>query len=347
RYEVVVAFGGAGPLADRLARAGVRTTSITSLERDVSIGGDLKSLFALLSVIKKERPDIIHVNSSKIGGIGAFAARIMGVKRIVFTCHGWPFNEERGFFSTRLIRFLSWLTVIFSHATIAVSERDLFDGQKMVGVRSKLRLVHNGVREPALKTRADAAAFIRSLAAKKGVIIDERDFIVGAIGELHKNKGYEYLLAALAELKSDTKLVVFGEGEEHEGLEAMAAALGINNRVAFAGFVPEAAAYLAGFDVIVLSSIKEGLPYVVIEAGFAGLPVVATNVGGVKEIVEDMRSGILVQTRKPDDIAQALDMLKQEPEKAASFGRALRESTIAEFSLPRMVEGTIVVYEGR
>ncbi|HVY55654.1 MAG TPA: glycosyltransferase family 4 protein [Thermodesulfobacteriota bacterium] len=346
RFEAVVAFGGSGTLAEKLAAAGIRTMSVDSLQRDMSALADAKSFFRLYSIFKAERPDVVHVNSSKVGGIGAFAARITGVPKIIFTCHGWPWNEDRGLLSLWSIRFFSWLTIVLSHQTIAVSARDLNDGKRLFGIKDKLVLVHNGAKIPNFKEKTEARAHLQAAARAKGVAIADSDFLVGAIGELHKNKGYEYLFPAFSSLDSRFKLAVIGEGEERDRLETLARSLGLEERVALLGFIENASTYLRGLDAFVLSSIKEGLPYAVIEAGFAGLPVVATNVGGVKEIIDDMRSGILVQTRKPDDTARSLDLIASDPDKARSFAEALSEKVQKEFALSRMVSETVAIYRG-
>lgn len=345
RFEPVVVFGGAGALEAKLKEAGVRTISLVSLQRDISVMGDIRSFFGLLSVFRRERPDIVHVNSSKVGGLGALAGRIVGTKRIVFTCHGWPWNEERSLPSLWTIRFLSWLTVMLSHVTIAVSERDLRDGRRLPWAENRIRLVHNGVREPEFIEKSAARGVLAGLARERGVEISNADFLVGAIGELHKNKGYEYLLQAVSKLPAHIKLAIIGEGEERARLERSIREGGLEKRAALLGFVENAPTYLRAFDAFALTSIKEGLPYVVIEAGYASLPVVATNVGGVKEIVEDMKSGILIQTRKPEDIAQAVELLRDDREKALAFGGRLHENILARFSLSRMVDSTIAVYE--
>ncbi|MEK7163232.1 MAG: glycosyltransferase family 4 protein [Patescibacteria group bacterium] len=350
QYESLVVFGGTGPLSLKLAEAGIKTISIPNLARDINIFADISSFFRLLSLFKKEKPDIVHINSSKIGGLGGLAARIAGVPRIIFTCHGWPWNEDRNFFSLSIIKFLSWLTVVLAHETIAVSGKDFSDGKHMFWVKNKIVLVHNGIKSPDFRERAESRAYIAALAKNTGVDIGENDFLVGAVGELHRNKAYEYALRAVAILKQKNipvKLAILGEGEERRFLESLAAKLGIEKDVALAGFVGDAPQYLRAFDALVLSSLKEGLPYVVIEAGSAGLPVVATNVGGVREIIDDMKSGILVQTRKPDEIASALEFMHKNPEKARIFGQNLRQKAEHEFSLGKMIEETIAVYESR
>ncbi|HVT74958.1 MAG TPA: glycosyltransferase family 4 protein [Candidatus Paceibacterota bacterium] len=346
-FEPVVAFGGSGLLADKLATAGIRTISIDSLQRDMSVFTDAKSLFRLVSLFRAEKPDVVHVNSSKVGGLGAFVARIVGVPNIIFTCHGWPWNEERSLASLWIIRFFSWLTVLFAHRTITVSERDWSDGKKLFWVGDKVSLVHNGIRPPELRTKTDARAYIERAATAKGVDISTGDFLIGAIGELHKNKGYEYLLPAIGSLDARFKLAIIGEGEERSKLEMRLADLDLARRVVLLGFIEDASSYLRAFDGFVLSSIKEGLPYVVIEAGFAGLPVVATNVGGVKEIVDDMRSGILVQTRKSEDMARSIELIASDPVRAKAFGESLYNKVSEKFSLSQMVEKTIAVYAGK
>ncbi len=347
-FEVIVAFGGSGPLAEKLKSSDIRTLSIPSLGRDINILDDIKSLCELYRILKKEKPDIVHVNSSKVGGLGACAARMTGIRRIIFTCHGWPFNEDRSFLSLASITLLSWLTVVLSHLTITVSNRDLSDGKKLFGIGRKLRLVHNGVRTPLFKTPDMARTDIIKRAHNLGVHIDTKDVLIGAMGELHKNKGYEYLIEAFAELLLDTdiptKLVIMGEGEKRKEIEELIAKFNLKNHVALLGFVENSPTYLKAFDIFTLTSIKEGLPYVIIEAGFAGLPTVATNVGGVKEIIDDMKSGILVQTRKPTDIAQGLLMLTRQRDKATIFGTTLQEKVTKEFSLEKMVEETIKLY---
>jgi len=346
-FEPTVIFGGVGALAEKLSSAHIKSISIDSLKRDISISSDFVSFFKLFSIFRKEHPDIVHVNSSKVGGLGALAARLVGIKKIIFTCHGWPFNEERGTLSLWVIRFFSWLTVMLSHKTIMVSERDLHDGKLMFGLKNKLILIHNGLKKPDFKTTDNASAYIKELARKSGVKITPEDFLVGSIGELHKNKGYDYLLSAFSKLGKSFKLVIISDGEERFKLNKKIHELGLGQRVALLGFVTEAATYLEVFDAFVLSSIKEGLPYVIIEAGFAKLPVVATNVGGVSEIIDDMHSGILVQNKKPGDIAKSLEFIRVNPEKVRLFGENLYNKVMAEFSLSTMVEKTVELYESK
>jgi len=137
-YETIVAFGGDGILKKKLENAGIRTISVLNLERDINIFSELKVFFNLLKILKQELPDIVHLNSSKIGGLGAFSVRIHNIlhnnkilkikksnknkarTKIIFTAHGWVHKEDRNIISKNIIKFLSWLTVLFSHKIITV-----------------------------------------------------------------------------------------------------------------------------------------------------------------------------------------------------------------------------------
>ncbi|MFZ2500762.1 MAG: glycosyltransferase, partial [Minisyncoccia bacterium] len=130
--DVAVVLGGTGEagsesglLAERLQEAGIRTLFLKSFMRDISLIREFKALRELIYILKSERPDVVHLNSSKAGGLGAVAARLTGVPRIVFTAHGWPFWEPRNFVAQKLIYFFSWITVMFSHAVITISDYDL------------------------------------------------------------------------------------------------------------------------------------------------------------------------------------------------------------------------------
>jgi len=348
-FESVVIFGGTGPLAEKLAEKNVRTISIPNLSRNINPFVDILSFFKLVKIFRLEKPDVVHVNSSKIGGLGALASRMTGVRHIIFTCHGWAWNEDRGSMSLTLIKLISWLTVILSHTTITISERDFSDGQNILWSKNKIKFVHNGINSPEFMEKIASRSFITDLSNKKGISIGENDFLIGAIGELHKNKDYKHALEAIFILKQKkipAKFVIMGEGEEKDELESITKNLRLEKDVVFLGFIKNAPKYLRAFDSFILTSIKEGLPYVVIEAGFASLPVVTTNVGGVREIIEDMKSGVLVQTRKPDEVASGLELIYNNADRALLFGQNLKEKVEHDFSLSKMIEKTIEIYKG-
>lgn len=279
-FDVAVAFGQPGQLAEKLHAAEVRTLPILSLERDVSFLADAKSFFELARLFRAEKPDVVHVNSSKAAGIGALAARLIGVPRIIFTVHGWPFLEPRSAVNRAFMYFFSWLTALLSHAVIVVSEHDLAIARRMPCVARKIVRIYNGI-DP--HPHLGSGERIRS-AFPAGARI------TGTIGELTRNKNH---ISLLKEAQKDPELhvAIVGEGELRAWLEAKIKECGLEGRVKLFGFIPAREA-LRGFDTFALPSLKEGLPYVLLEAKAAGLPIVANRVGGVGEILDakDMNS---------------------------------------------------------
>lgn len=288
QFEIGVVFGQQGLLAEKLAGSRIATHPILSLQRDVSIVADLKSFFELLRLFRAEKPNIVHVNSSKAAGVGALAARFAGVPRIIFTAHGWPFWEQRNFFSRAVIYLFSWLTALFSHTVIVVSDYDLSVAKRMPFVGRKIVRIYNGID---LKFPLDSADVIRH-SFPKGVRI------TGTIGELTKNKN-QIALIEEARTTPEMYVAIVGDGEDRLYLKKKIEAYGLESRVKIVGFM-WASEVLRGFDVFALPSLKEGLPYVLLEAKAVGLPIIANRVGGVGEILDakDMHDFSLAQMVK-------------------------------------------------
>jgi len=281
-YDVVVAFGGGGVLGTeapgmlktKLDAVGIRTIFVPELTRDVSPLRELRAVFvALLGLFHAERPDILHVNSSKAGGEGAFAARLAGIPQIVYTVHGLPENESRPFIQKVFIRIATWLTFTLVHRVITITESDYKRARSYARSKEKVHLIYNGIAP----MQFGDGEIIRK-AFPPGVKI------TGTIGELTKNKNQKVLIEE-ANTHPDMYVALVGDGEERKNLEQLIARYGLQERVKLFGFLP-AKEVLKGFDVFALPSIKEGLPYVLLEARMAGLPIVANRVGAVAEILD-------------------------------------------------------------
>lgn len=273
-FEVSVAFGQEGLLAKKLREARIMAFPIEALQRDVSLRADVQSFFALWRLFRAEKPEVVHLNSSKAAGVGALAARLTGVPRIIFTVHGWPFWENRNPAARALLFLFSWLTAALSHAVITVSDCDLAVARRMPFIAHKTVRIYNGID---FNLPLGSGDVIRH-SFPKGVCI------TGTIGELTRNKNH---IALVEQAKKNPALYVaiVGDGEERATLEENIQKNNLGARVKLFGFIP-ASEVLRGFDVFALPSLKEGLPYVLLEAKRAGLPIVANRVGGVGEILD-------------------------------------------------------------
>lgn len=361
-HDVVVGFGGNGILANKLRDAGVRTIFIPSLERDVNIVADVKSFFTLIDIFSKESPDIVHLNSSKMGALGASAARLWNgwvratrffnlggtPMRIVFTGHGWAFNEERGDIVRFIIGILHWITIELAHETIAVSKRTRDQVSALPFVWHKLKVIHNGVGPIAVLPKQHALQNI--LGTHANDFLRTEPIIIGTLAELHKNKGLSYAIEGIAQLKKQRPnqnilFVILGEGEERHALEALIQKLDLSSNVFLAGYKENGVTLLSAFDIFLLPSITEAFPYAILEAGKVGLPVIASNVGGIPEVIDDLQSGVLIQSKNPSEVARAIAFLIDNPERRASIGKMLEERIRNRFNIEAMANETFALYQ--
>jgi len=336
-HEVAVLCGGQGELVSRLQSEDIRVVPLPSLNRNISLIKDVKEFISLIKILSRENPGVFHVNSSKMGGLGAVAGRLAGVGRIIFTAHGWEFNAPRPRWQKVLIKFFSWLIVFSSHETICVSEKTKKDIIDLPFIEHKIKIIHNGVDKFELKERAEA---------RKELGVADDELVVGTLAELHKVKGLDVLLQAWQVLSAHNpgKLLILGRGEEQENLQNMAQQLDISDSIKFLGFVENARTLLSGFDIFVLPSRSEALPYAILESGYASLPTIASRVGGIPEIITNGDNGLLVEPENSSDLADTLQMFIRDVELRTRLGRNLKETISKNFSKNQMFEKTFASY---
>ncbi len=342
-YEISVIMGQGGILKSKLEEKGVKTFEISNMKRDISIIGEIKSSWNILKIIWEIKPDILHLNSPKAAGFGAVAGRLVGTRKIIQTIHGWTFNENRGFFSGLAIYFFSWLTMVLCHTTIVIAERESKQAADMPLVdKNKLILIKNGIEKIDFKDREIARSEILSKIGKVGIT---NTTIIGTISELTINKGLNYAIIAMAKIQTPFIFCIIGEGDQRENLQRLITAYNLTDKVFLLGFLDNANQYLKAFDIFTLTSIKEGLPYTVLEAGMANLPVVASSVGGIPEIIENNKSGILVVKEKSGEITRAIEYYINNPTKQTEFAQNLKAKVETEFSLDQMLQKTFALYQ--
>ena len=241
---------GGGKLEEELRHRDIRTLFVPSFMRDVSLLTEWRTFKHLSNLFATEQPDIVHLNSSKAGGLGAVSARLAGVPMIVFTVHGAPWQEDRGVLARGVIAVASWITFLFCHRVIVISQ-DAFERiRSLPFCGKKTRLVHNGI-EPL--------EFLPKEAAREALGIDTSQPVLGAVGELVWNKGYHVLLRAVGVLKRrgiNVYVCIVGDGEERKFIETLVQEEDIEDRVHLAGFVQDAYKILKAFDIFVLPSVK-------------------------------------------------------------------------------------------
>jgi sugar transferase (PEP-CTERM/EpsH1 system associated) len=327
---VVCALDAPGALAPELARLGV---PLAVIARRPGLDAGLPPRLALW--LRRERARLVHTHNASPHLYGALAARLALGPRVIHTKHGRNAPDvPRKVLCNRLAAALSDRVVAVSADAAQVAL-----AVEHVSPR-KVVTILNGVDTAEIRPGADPAAARAALGVPGG------GFHVGCVARLDPVKDHGTLLAAFARLRAarpDAHLTLVGGGPERATLEALTAALGLLGAVTFAGERHDVASVLAAFDVFALASRSEGLSLTLLEAAAAGLPAVATRVGGNAEVVVDGETGLLVAPADPAALAAALAALAARPDRAA-LGAAGRARVVRHFSAERMAAAYHALY---
>lgn len=344
KFESVVALGGQGELKDRLEQAGIRVISIASLERDISLRKELDFAKELFGIVRRERPYVFHVNSSKAGGVGTLIGRLCRVPKVIFTSHGWAFNEDRPEWQKLVIKGLHYLTVLLSHRTIMVVGA-LLKQLDLPGVEKRSKIIYLGRSVGATFARDEARARLCEL-VKLDPTTSEQEIWIGNIGELHPIKRQAILIASMAPLlreQPNLRLFIIGAGELEQQLKRHIEHEGVADRVVMTGNLHDAARFLTAFDVFVLCSHSEAYGYVAHEAGLAGVATIVTRVGGLPEMIEDGVSGLTVPPNDVVALRTAITDLITHKEKRVELAHTHQERMQSR-TLDKMIRATEALY---
>lgn len=341
--EVAVAYGPKGDLTEKLTALSIPQYQIEGLTRDLGFFQEFKAYKGILSILDNFEPDIVHVNSSK-AGISALAARLRG-KKVVFTVHGWAFNERRNALIKLIFKIAYFFTIVFSHKTILVSE-NLKKPISAWPVKKKLSVIPNGIEKTNTLTKKEARTQLAKISPDLIPHLEKTWLLTTA--ELHDSKGIDTMLSALATLREEgaslPHYIVLGEGDERWRLEKLIESYDLAKHVHLLGFVENASQYMSAADIFILPSRTEALGYVLIEAGMAKVPVIASRVGGIPEIIEHNKTGLLVPPSSGGVLAVAIGELLKQKSKQTELANALYARVTDTHTLEKMVTSTKEVY---
>lgn len=283
------------------------------------------------ALVNHLRPDVVHTHGYRADVIAGAVARAHHVPT-VSTVHGFTGNGRQ----TRVYEAVQCIALRHADAVIAVS-RPLVHRLERAGVpRARIHCVPNGFAPPECILERSAAR------QKLGIRADAT--VVVWVGRLSREKGADVMLNAISECDHSWQLSMIGDGPERDRLREQAAKLGIGNRVTWHGFVPNAGSLLTAFDAFVLSSRTEGTPIALFEAMHAGVPVVATRVGGVPDVVASAHA-LLVPPEHPRMIAQALEEIARGRSAATQRSTLAREKLLHSFSAATWLAAVDAIYD--
>jgi glycosyltransferase involved in cell wall biosynthesis len=325
RYRTTIFTAEGGSLIGAAEASGLQVVQLRHMTRGRGVypGADLRGLGELVGLLRAGGFDVVHTHSAKAGALGRIAAKRAGARAIVHSFHGFPFHE----FQPRPVR----RALLETERRLArITDYFLTDGTMVAAQAVRLRLappdrvraivspVDDGIPPATAETRRRARAIL-------GIPHEAR--VLGTAARLDRQKAPVDLVRAVAALgRPDVVLVWLGDGELRPDMERAVRRAGLQARVVLAGERSDVAALLPAFDVFAMSSLYEGLPCAVLEAMVCGIPVVATAVNSVPEVVLPGRTGLLARPHDPGSLACALAFMLDHPADAARMARAAREA---------------------
>jgi glycosyltransferase involved in cell wall biosynthesis len=311
-FDITVAVGEPNHTPDLqkklMSDQRIKVVQLNFLQRPISPIKDFLALFEIKSLYKKIKPDITHLNSTKAGILGA----IFPHKKkhfVIYTVHGWVFNEPMSNFKKNIYKTMEKFSSGKKNKIIVLSEEEKSTGIQTLKIKEeKFSIIPVGIKKQTnILDRFSATKKINSILKKE--VLKEDDFVYGTIANFYKTKDIPNLIEAFnikKERLNNFKCILIGEGEEKEKIETLIKKYNLENNIFLTGFVENAETLLKAFDVFVLPSVKEGMPYTILEAKEHIIPIIATKVGSIPKIIEDKKTGLLVDPNNAQELAKAL-----------------------------------------
>jgi glycosyltransferase involved in cell wall biosynthesis len=327
----------------RLDKSAVPWKLLPSLTREVHLLKDLQTLWQLIRLFREERPALVHTHTSKAGVLGRVAAWIARVPVIVHTPHGHVFYGHFGPLRSWLFLQIERVLSASTDRLIALTESERQDHlDRKVGKVDRFAVVPSGIdRERFGRARVQGKQQPEWFGCPPDALV------VGSVGWLTDIKGHEYLIEAIAKLKQaypSLHLVIIGSGDRHEALLEQAESSGLRDAVHLLGHRDDIEVCLAGMDLFVLPSLNEGMGRALIEAMAAGLPVIASRVGGIPAVISHEQTGLLVPPGDAASLAEALRRLLDRPEWATQLGIAASRSVDSRYGAVSMVHAIDAIF---
>ncbi|MEZ5181039.1 MAG: glycosyltransferase [Acidimicrobiales bacterium] len=345
----VVGLSAGGPYVDALRARGIEHVALAHSTRAMAPHHDVRAVAELSSALGRLRPDVLHTHNPKPGLYGRVVGRARRVPVVVNTLHGLYALPEDPWAKRAVVYGLERLAATCSQAELVQNPEDIDVLRRLRVPDERIVLLGNGLDlarfDPA---RADAGA--RTSARAELGASGPDDVVVGLVGRLVREKGYPEVFEAAEALRSRCPTVRFAaigpdEPDKDDGLGAADRARAERAGVRLLGHRRDVESLYAGMDLFVLASHREGFPRAAMEAAAMGIPVIATDIRGCRQVVDPDVTGLLVPVRDPGAIADAVAVLAADPDRRARFAAAGRAKAEREFDQQRCIDTTLATYD--
>jgi glycosyltransferase involved in cell wall biosynthesis len=345
-YEVL-GVSATGPFVAELTAAGIRHVALPHATRRLSPANDARAAGELYRMLCRLKPDIVHTHNPKPGIYGRLAARAAGVPIVVNTVHGLYARRDDSLARRSAVYALERLATTCSDAELLQNPEDLETLAALRVPRSRLHLLGNGIDVGRFRLDGAAAESRQRLRAEWNIASDE--IVVGVVGRLVWEKGYAEIFEATRLLRTrvpKARFVIAGPAEpgKADAVPSTAVAQAERDGVVFLGYRADVDDLYAALDVYVLASYREGFPRSAMEAAAMGVPIVATNIRGCRQVVDHGLTGLLVPPKDAGALAGAIERLARQSELRASMSRAAIVKAQEEFDERRVIDFTLALY---
>jgi glycosyltransferase involved in cell wall biosynthesis len=308
-------------------------------------GPNFAGAISVLRYARSEGFNILHSHGYKGNIFFGLMPRCFRKLPLVSTLHGY--TSTTGLTKMRFYECLDAFSLKFIDAVVLVNEGMVNHGKLRNRLGQNFHIVNNGIPSSGNQQKR-IVKNNQQLLDPSIIEFCKNGFTIGTIGRLSKEKGLNYLIDSVKILISqnlEVRLVILGEGRQRKFLERKIEDEGIETRVILPGYVNSAKKYMPFFDVFVLSSLTEGLPVTVLEAMQARIPIVATRVGGLTKVLENGKTGILVNPRRSDELADAISHLINNPDKGYQIAESAQSIVFHKYSSQQMAKNYLSIYE--
>lgn len=348
RYKVRVAIGSDGgkDLIEKLNGINVETLILKNLKRKISPMNDIRASFEIRDLMGEFQPDTLFLLSSKAGFIGSlalvFPSKIRHI-RIIYRIGGWTFNDPWPIWKKKLWIRLEKLSAGWKDIIIVNNRHDLAQANTLgIKPREKTVLIHNGLDPYKLDflDRDEARVRLFEKISRHSGKIFQVNTIIGAVANFYPAKGLKSLVETAEYFKNtgEAVFVVIGDGPERQAIEEKIKEKGLEKKLFLLGQIKDGYKLMPAFDIFVLPSLKEGFPFALIEAMAAKLPVIATRVGAVPEIIENGKNGYIVEPDKPEQLVKRLKEIIGNDRLCQELGIQAHQTALFKFPLEKMIK---------
>lgn len=336
-----------GPFVDQIESAGIRHISLEHATRSMSLLSDAKAMIEFRQVIRQLSPDIVHTHNPKPGIYGRVLSAISDVPVVINTVHGIYATETDSLGRRAAVYALERMAACFSDVELIQNEEDLALLRNLRVPQQRLRYLGNGIDLTRFRLESIDPGMIQRFRSQLGAT--DESVIVLAAGRLVWEKGYRELFAAAARLHSSTPAALFviagpSEPSKADGIPQTDLDLAARSGVRFLGLRHDMELIYAASDIYVLASHREGFPRSAMEASAMGLPVIATNIRGCRQVVEDQVTGLLVPVKRVDALVAAIGSLVLDPTSRRNMGAMAALKAQRDFDQQRVIDATLDAY---